>query len=294
MRPRREGGSALAGRVVAITGAASGIGRALALACARRGATLALADVSVEELATLEVELEALPLPRQQYQTSRVDVSVREQVDGWAVAVTDLFGGADVVVNCAGVSLHCPLDETSPEDFQWVMATNFWGVVHGSQVFLPQLARAERGQLINVSSVFGLGAFPCTGAYAASKFAVRGFTEALAIELSLTHPSLRVTCVHPGGIKTPLVRRGRVRGTGSLASTPEEAAAAFERELARTSAADCAERIAMVMLRPRSRLVIGMDARLIDLGVRLFPSFYKRALGWLIQRVRRADRARNS
>jgi NAD(P)-dependent dehydrogenase (short-subunit alcohol dehydrogenase family) len=294
MSPRRERGSALAGRVVAIAGAASGIGRALALTCARRGATLALADVAVEELATLEAELGALAVPPQRYQTSRVDVSVREQVEDWATEVTSRFGGADVVVNCAGVSLHCPLDETSPEDFHWVMAINFWGVVHGSQAFLPQLAQRQRGHLINVSSVFGLGAFPCTGAYAASKFAVRGFTETLAIELSLTHPSICVTCVHPGGIKTPLVRRGRVRGAGRLASTPEEAAAGFERELARMSAADCAEHIAQVMLRPRTRLLIGTDARLIDLGVRLFPSFYKRALGWLIERARRADRARKS
>jgi NAD(P)-dependent dehydrogenase (short-subunit alcohol dehydrogenase family) len=289
MRPRREDGSALAGRVVAITGAASGIGRALALACARRGATLALADVWVEELTTLEVELEALGMPRQHYETRRVDVSAREQVESWAADVASRFGAAAVVVNCAGVSLHCPLDETSADDFQWVMATNFWGVVHGSQAFLPQLASIERGHLINVSSVFGLGAFPRAGAYAASKFAVRGFTEGLAIELSLTHPSIFVTCVHPGGIKTPLVRRGRVRGSGRLASTPEDAAASFEREMARMSAADCAEHIARVMVRPRSRLLIGTDARLIDWGVRLFPSFYKHALSWLIRRGIRRD-----
>jgi short-subunit dehydrogenase len=139
-----------------------------------------------------------------------------------------------------------------------------------------------------------LAAFPASGAYAASKFAVRGFTESLAIELSITHPSIVVTCVHPGGIKTPLVRRGRVRGTGILAKSPEDAASSFERHLARMSATDCAERIVRVLVRPRSRLLIGADAHLIDLGVRLFPSSYKAVLSWLIRRARQAPRSPNT
>jgi len=281
--------AALAGRVVAITGAASGIGRALAIDCGLQGATLALADLGEAELTTLEAELAALGVPPAAVSARQVDVRVRAQVADWADSVAGQFGHASVLVNAAGVALHCPLDETTEEDFDWVMQTNFWGVVHATQAFLPQFQLAGRGHVINVSSVFGLAASPLSGAYAASKFAVRGFTEALSIELSVTHPEVHVTCVHPGGIKTPLVRRGRVRGKGRLARSPEAVATAFDRHLARTSAAVCARSIARVMLRPRSRLLVGADAYLIDWVVRLFPSFYQRLLAWGLRRS--VDRA---
>jgi NAD(P)-dependent dehydrogenase (short-subunit alcohol dehydrogenase family) len=282
----RSGGreATLAQRVVAITGAASGIGRAVAIECALRGATLALADLAETGLTNLEAELLALGVPAGRVSTRVVDVRDRQQLVAWALAVTRDSGPAAVLVNAAGVALHCPLDETTEEDFDWVMRTNFWGVVHGTQAFLPQFQQLDRGHVINVSSVFGLAASPSSGAYAASKFAVRGFTEALAIELSITHPRIHVTCVHPGGIKTPLVRQGRVRGRGPLARKPEAVSAAFDAHLARTSAATCAERIVGVMLRPRARLLIGADAHVIDWLVRLFPSFYQRLVGWLLRR----------
>jgi NAD(P)-dependent dehydrogenase (short-subunit alcohol dehydrogenase family) len=276
--------AALAGRVVAITGAASGIGRALAIDCGLQGATLSLVDLAEAELTILKADLVALGIAPAAVSARQVDVRDRAQVTAWADSVAHDFGPASVLVNTAGVALHCPLDETTEEDFDWVMRTNFWGVVHATQAFLPHFQQAGRGHVINVSSVFGLAASPLSGAYAASKFAVRGFTEALAIELSVTHPRIHVTCVHPGGIKTPLVRRGRVRGQGRLARRPEEATAAFERHLARTSAAVCARRIARVMLRPRSRLLVGADAYLIDWVVRLFPSFYQRLLAWGLRR----------
>jgi len=295
---RRSGGreARLAGRVIAITGAASGIGRAVAIACAERGATLALADLS-PEVAQLAKELEAAGLPPSRMLVRKLDVTSRPDVIAWASEIEREFGGTDVVVNSAGVALHCPLDETTLEDFEWLMATNFWGTVHGTQAFLPEFERRGRGHIINLSSAFGLMAFPASGAYVASKFAVRGFTETLALELAVTHPGIHVTCVHPGGVNTPLVRRARVRGTGPLSRRPEEVAQTFERDLARSSAMACAERIVLAMDRRERRLLIGADARLIDWLVRLFPSFHGRMFSWVLRRasppdqgVRRTDR----
>jgi NAD(P)-dependent dehydrogenase (short-subunit alcohol dehydrogenase family) len=276
--------ASLAGRLVVITGAASGIGRALALECARRGARLALSDLSREGLVSVQAEIEALgvglPLPL----LHELDVSDRQRVTAWAAEVEGELGPVHTIVNMAGVALHCPLDETTPEDFEWVMATNFWGTVHATQAFLPQLKRQGRGHVINVSSAFGLVAFPASGAYVASKFAVRGFTETLALELAITHPAIVVTSVHPGGVETPLLRRARVRGTGPLSSSPDRVALAFERDLARTSARACAECIAATMQKSDRRLIIGLDAKVLDWLVRLFPSFHQRLLVWLLRR----------
>lgn len=276
--------AALAGRLVAITGAGSGIGRALALECARRGARLALCDVSREGLVSVQTEIEALggglPLPL----VHELDVRDRQRVSAWAAEIEEKLGPVHTIVNVAGVALHCPVDETTPEDFEWVMATNFWGTVHVTQAFLPQLKRQGRGHVINVSSAFGLVAFPASGAYVASKFAVRGFTETLSLELALTHPAIVVTCVHPGGVKTPLLRQARVRGSGPLSSSSDRVALAFERDLARTSAGACAERIAAAMQKSDRRLIIGVDAWLLDWLVRLFPSYHQRLLAWFLRR----------
>lgn len=281
---RRE--APLAGRVVAVTGAASGIGRALSLDCAARGARLALADIDGAALAEVRSELQARGTSAADVFTFELDVRERSHVFAWAAEVEARLGPAQTLVNAAGVALHCPLDETTFEDFEWVMATNFWGTVHSSQAFLPQLKRAASAHVVNVSSVFGLFAFPASGAYVASKFAVRGFTEALSLEMSLTHPNVSVTSVHPGGIRTPLVRRGRVRGRGPLARTAEQVALAFDRDVARTSPEACAAHIVRVIDVPRRRLLIGGDALLIDGLVRLFPSFYQPLLAWILRRGR--------
>lgn len=282
--PRRE--APLADRVIAITGAASGIGRALALDCARRGARLALADLNQGDLSTLRSALLERGLAERELSIHELDVRDRAAVEAWAADCARTLGPADAIVNAAGVALHCPLDETTPEDFEWVMATNFWGTVYVTQAFLPQLKGRERSQVVNISSVFGLIAFPASGAYVASKFAVRGFTEALSIEMQLTHPHVRVTSVHPGGIETPLVRQGRVRGSGPLASTPEQVALSFERDLARTSPEACAARIADALSRHQRRVLVGADARWIDRVVRLFPSSYQAIVTWALTRTR--------
>lgn len=269
-------------RVVAITGAASGIGRALAFSYAARGARLALADWNEEGLEAARAELARRGASPHDVSTTRLDVSKRDEVFAWARATRERFGVVHVLINNAGVSLHVPVAEMDPADLEWLMDINFWGVVHGTQAFLPYLIESGRGQIANLSSIFGVIAAPGSSSYVASKFAVRGFTEALEIELRQAGHPVSVTCVHPGGIRTGIVRNGRARGAGPGSSTLEEAARAFDERLARTSPEVCAEQILRALDKRRPRALIGLDAHLIDLFARLLPSSYRALLArWL-------------
>lgn len=270
--------SNLSDRALAITGASSGIGRALALRAAKQGAHLALADIDASGLDTLRTELASHLRPGQQLFVKVVDVRERAAVLDFARDSTSAVGLPTALICCAGVLLYCPASELDTEDMHWVMDTNFWGAVHATLAFLPLFLEAGRGHVINVSSLFGLGTIPGMGAYAAAKFALRGFTETLALEMATEQRPVHVTCVHPGGIKTPLVRHGRVVGSGPWAKSKGDIADSFDRDMARTSAEDCAASILELIERPRSRLLIGLDARLGDLLVRLFPSSYKNLL----------------
>jgi NADP-dependent 3-hydroxy acid dehydrogenase YdfG len=259
----------LSKKVVAITGAGSGIGRALAVQCAELGASLAISDVNeagLEETASL-----ARPKATGQVHSARVDVGQRDAIYAWAERVKNEVGEADVVVNNAGVSLSQTIAKMRDEDFFWLMDINFWGVVHGTRAFLPQLLSRPEAHLVNLSSVFGLIAVPTQAAYNASKFAVRGFTECLRQELSSTN--VRVTSVHPGGIKTNIVRNGRhfldASGNSDAATTARE----FDK-VARTSPEEAARQIVHTILHPKPRLLIGLDAVLIDRMQRLLPASY--------------------
>jgi NADP-dependent 3-hydroxy acid dehydrogenase YdfG len=258
----------LSDKVVAITGAGSGIGRALALHCAGLGASLAISDVNDEALA----ETAALVREKQpRVHTARVDVGQRDAIYAWADQVKSEMGPVDVIVNNAGVSLSQTIADMRDEDFFWLMNINFWGVVHGTRAFLPQLLSRPEAHVVNLSSVFGLIAVPTQAAYNASKFAVRGFTEALRQELARTN--VRVTTVHPGGIKTNIVRNGRhfrdVAGNADAAAVARE----FDR-VARTSPEEAARQIVGAILRQKPRLLIGLDAILIDRMQRLLPASY--------------------
>lgn len=265
------------GRVAAITGAASGIGRALALSLAGQGAQLALSDVNT---AGLE-ETRQLVADRTRVETEHVDVADRDAVHAWAAKTEDQFGAAHLVVNNAGVGLGGKLRNLSYEDFEWLMNINFWGVVHGTLAFLPLLERQDEAHIVNISSVFGIIAAPLNGAYNAAKFAVRGFTEALRMEVELDGLPIGVTCVHPGGIRTNIVNASRMQG--ELSHAHGEIADEFQRH-ARTTPERCAEIILEGVRRNAPRVLVGPDARLIDVVQRVAPTGYQRLAQRIAQR----------
>ncbi|MCF2527629.1 SDR family NAD(P)-dependent oxidoreductase [Yinghuangia soli] len=254
-----------AGKVAAITGAGSGIGRALAYELARHGARLALSDIDAE--AVRETAAIALGHGASETTATRVDVADRHAVQAWADDTADYFGTVNLVVNNAGVALTASVEEMEWEDFEWLMGINFWGVAYGTKAFLPHLRRARDAHLVNISSVFGLMGIPTQSAYCAAKYAVRGFTESLRQEMRLSHSGVRVTTVHPGGIKTNIARSARA-AKGLEAG---ELAADFDR-IARTSPERAARIIVRGVKRNRARVFVGPDATLIDVGQRLLGS----------------------
>lgn len=254
--------------VAVVTGAASGIGAATAAALAARGCHLALVDrdeAGMEETARL-AEAAGVRVTRH-----LLDVIDHAAVDALPAEVEAAHGRATVLVNNAGVSLVGRFDELSQEDFRWLFEINFFAVVALTRGFLPLLLRQPRARLVTVSSLFGIIAPAEQTAYAASKFAVRGFSEALRHELAGS--SVGVTVVHPGGVRTAIATSGRV---GALAD-PEAAAAtteAFTRLLLRLPAAKAGEAIARAVERGENRLLIGVDARVGDLMQRAMPATY--------------------
>jgi NAD(P)-dependent dehydrogenase (short-subunit alcohol dehydrogenase family) len=256
-------------KVAVVTGAGSGIGRALAVALAREGARLALSDVDEAGLA----ETAAL-LRGGRVGTERVDVADRDAVHRHAERVVAEHGRVNLVVNNAGVALSGTIAETSYEDLGWLFGINFWGVVYGTKAFLPHLERSGEGHVVNVSSVFGLIAVPGQGAYNAAKFAVRGFTECLREELELAGSCVSATCVHPGGIKTNIARNARLT---ERPGAPDRDAmnAAFER-VARTPADAAAAKILAGVRRNARRVLVGPDAYAVDVLQRLLPTAYQR------------------
>ena len=252
----------LNGAVAVITGAASGIGRALAHEFALHGGQLALADVNsagLEETRKLLGSANA--------RTYMVDVSDSAAVEGFAKRIEKDFGRASVLINNAGVALYGTFAEIAIADMEWLMRINFWGVVYGCKFFMPLLQREPEAHIVNISSVFGLIAPAGQTAYASSKFAVRGFTQALRQELIDTNISL--TCVHPGGIRTSIAENARA-GAASRAEDQAEAKERF-RNVVRTSPEAAARAIVNGIMRNQARVLIGPDAYQIDFFQRLMP-----------------------
>jgi short-subunit dehydrogenase len=267
--------------VAVVTGAATGIGRALAARLASEGARLCLADLNE---AGLEEVSRTLKERGAEVSTHVLDVSDSRQVEALARAVAERYGRADVLINNAGVALIGDVEEVSLADIEWLMAINFWGVVYGVKHFLPLLKQRRKAYIVNMSSVFGMIAPPGQAAYSASKFAVRGFTEALRHELEAT--GVQVSSVHPGGIKTGIATSGRL-GENADPSRRERECAKFER-LSVTTPEQAAERIVRGMLRGQTRILVGRDASQIQLIQRLLPVRYWRLLGPIIEwRTRR-------
>ena len=269
----------LTDKVVVITGAGSGIGRALALGSAERGAVLALSDVDaagLEETANLTRRRTT-----REVHTAPLDVRDRAAMRAYAEATNRHFGRVNVVVNNAGVALHGHFEEVEYEDFEWVMDVDFWGVVHGTKEFLPYLIASGDGHLVNISSLFGLLGMPGQTAYNSAKFAVRGLTEALRQEMLIAGHPVEVTCVHPGGIKTAIARNARA----TAGEDKETFADFFDRKLARMPAEKAAEIILEGVLANRPRIVVGTDAKILDGVVRLVGARYQRAVARISSRV---------
>lgn len=260
-------------KVVAITGAGSGIGRSLAVLCAEQGAKVAISDVNEKGLAETEALVRAKGA---KVHAQKLDVAKKDAVFAWAETVKSTLGPANVIVNNAGVSLSETVELMTLEDFEWLMNINFWGVVYGTKAFLPQLLSESEGHVVNISSVFGIIGVPTQSAYNAAKFAVRGFTESLRQELAST--KVRVTSVHPGGIKTGIVRNGRHYHDPSGQTDVKRMAADFEK-VARTTPDEAARQIVGAILKEKPRLLIGPDAYLIDRMQRLLPESYDKLLG---------------
>lgn len=259
--------------VAVVTGAASGIGRALAVRLSKAGAQLALADVNGAELqATAQ-------LVQTKCTTHHVDVSDEQRMQEFVQEVVTAHGRANLVINNAGVALLGTFEELSTADIAWLMGVNFWGVVYGTKYFLPVLQQQPAAHLVNVSSIFGIIGFPGQTAYNASKFAVRGLTEALRHELEDSH--VRISCVHPGGIKTNIARSARVGANAQSVKAPVEEDH-FEK-LAPTTPEKAAERIVRGIERNEPRILIGADAGAMERLQRLFPVRYWRFLRPLME-----------
>lgn len=264
------------GKVIAITGAGSGIGRALALGLARRGATVAMADKDAAGLAETSQMLGNYP-----HSSREFDVTDTAALSSWIDGAVAEFGGLDGIINNAGLSVVAPFADTPREDFNRVMAVNFEAVVEGCRLALPEIRKRGQGWIVNISSVFGMMGYPTQSAYNASKYAVRGLSEAMHIELSVTDPEIKVIRVHPGGIKTNVARNAKKIAQMPGQQELMDSADAFEKA-ARTTPEQAAETIIQGMERGQHRVLIGADARFIDLMVRMFPVNYMKRIGMFL------------
>jgi short-subunit dehydrogenase len=262
------------GRVAAVTGAASGIGRALARDLAGRGCNLALSDIDDAGLAET---VEQCRRAKVQVTSQHLDVADRQAVHAWADQVVDEHGKVNLIFNNAGVAVVATIEAMSYEDLEWLMGINFWGVVHGTKAFLPHLKASGEGHVVNISSIFGLVSVPTQGAYNSAKFAVRGFTDALRMELEIEGAPVSCTTVHPGGVKTNVARNARVDAGSAHPDGAAGASRDFDRA-ALTTPEKAARQILVAVERDRRRALVGPDAKVIDLISRLPAGFYQRLL----------------
>ena len=257
-----------AGKVAVVTGAGSGIGQALALELGRSGAKLAISDVDLEGLAVTEARLKAIGAP---VKADRLDVTEREAFELYADAVKAHFGKVNQIYNNAGIAYTGDVEVSSYKDIERVMDVDFWGVVNGTKAFLPHLMESGDGHVVNVSSLFGIFSVAGQAAYNAAKFAVRGFTEALRQEMVAGKRPVKVTTVHPGGIKTAIARNSRVSAKENQAATADF----FDKKLAKMTPERAAEIIVRGILKNKARVLVGLDAHAIHTAAKLAGSRYQ-------------------
>lgn len=265
----------LSGKVAVVTGAGSGIGRELALELARLGARLALSDIDATALAKTAEHCRSFGVVVHE---QRLDVADRVAVFDYANVVASHFGTVNLVFNNAGVMHFGTVEETSLDQIERVIDIDLWGVIYGTKAFLPHLIASGDGQLVNLSSVFGLFGIPTQSAYNAAKFAVRGFTETLRQEMLMAGHPVAVTCVHPGAIKTELAYSASIAG-GDRKAINE----GFDR-MARTTPQQAAKTIVAGVRAGKPRILVGADARVLDKLVRLLGPHYQRPLAAMIKR----------
>ncbi|MGI8801495.1 MAG: SDR family NAD(P)-dependent oxidoreductase [Solirubrobacteraceae bacterium] len=277
--------TARSGKVCAVTGAGSGIGRSLALGLARRGAGVALADVDLAGLQETAAAARALGV---EVHSHELDVSDRDAVVAWAEAVVAHFGVVHQIYNNAGIAYSRTVLESDWADYERVLGVNLWGVIHGTKAFLPHLIASGDGHVINISSLNGFLAQPELSHYCTSKFGVRGFTETLRIEMLAAGLPVAVTVVHPGGIRTNIATNAlsSARALGQDVTAADEARTRFYNDrLLRLSPDAAADAIIEGVDAGRARVLVGSDARVIDLLVRIFPAFYGRGVAAVHRRV---------
>jgi NAD(P)-dependent dehydrogenase (short-subunit alcohol dehydrogenase family) len=263
-------------KVAAITGAASGIGRSLAIQLADEGCHLAIADNNREGLQETTKMLEDKPV---RVTTHIFNVALPEHVHQFAYDAVRQHGRVNIVINNAGVGLAATLDEVTYEDLEWLLGINLWGVIYGTKAFLPYLKEQPEGHIVNMSSVHGLFTNRGVGPYCTAKFAVRGFTQALCQELKDT--PINVSCVHPGGIKTNIVKNARYPDYHETDRTQEEAEQIFNKYIAHTSADKAARIIIKGIKKNKKRILVGFDAHISAFLERMFPNTWQRIMSYL-------------
>lgn len=260
-----------AGKVAVVTGAGSGIGRALAVELARSGARLAISDVDVEGLGQAEALIRRIGAP---VRADRLDVTEREAFLAYADSVNAHFGIVHQIYNIAGIAFLGDVEVSQFKDIEKVMDVDYWGVVNGTKAFLPHLIASGDGHVVNMSSMFGLFGVPGQAAYNSAKFAVRGFTEALRQEMAIAGHPVAVTVVHPGFVKTAIAANA-----GHAEGLDRDAGVRVFNKVAITSAERAARIILKAVRKKKARVVVGPDAKAYELLVRLAPAGYQRILG---------------
>jgi short-subunit dehydrogenase len=255
----------LEGRTAVITGAASGIGRALSLRLAELGCHLALCDRNETGLEETRARIQAMG---RRVSAHVVDVSSKDRMRALAGEVLSFHGGVNILVNNAGVTAISTFENQPLEDFEWLMGVNFWGVIYGCKFFLPALRNAEEAHIVNLSSVFGILGVPMQSSYCASKFAIRGFSESLRAELSGTR--IGVTSVHPAGVATNIAKDGRYAGKEASSKMQADLVSDFATKM--LPADKAAEKIIRGIKKNSPRVLIARGSSLIDAVQRLSPS----------------------
>ena len=278
----------LTNKIAAVTGAASGIGRALALNLAEEGCHVAISDINETGL-NQTADMVRSQSKNVRVSTHKVNTADREQVKQYADDVVKAHGAVHIIINNAGVVLVETLEDSNYEDFEWLMGINLWGVIYGSKEFLPYLKQQDAAHIVNISSVNGIFTNPNNGPYCTAKFAVRGFTETLAQELAGTH--VKVSCVHPGGIKTSISANAKFYKSSDASINQENAHTLFTHGLANTTADKAAKIIIAGMKKDKLRIMVGPDAYMMDWMKRLFPVGFQKLAGrktapeWLKKRA---------